>query len=240
MLGAGHGNCSGFEVCSCDEGWEGNSCDSPSCSQVNECSLQGQCVSPNTCYCYAGYEGSTCSETSSPNLHAPVFGEADDVIKVKIRETDGAGRMLLTVNATDEDSGSNGEVRYSLDPSDAQIDVTNYVIIDSTGGQLVLTNPISRAVLPSGLFAFKVVASDQGVPSLTSELTVNVSVTDVNDNCPVVTQPPSSGVTIYVNKSITSDADIFTFAATDADFVLAEKCTKRDQGHRGTVSKHRF
>ena len=126
----GNGNCSAFEQCSCDAGWEGDACDSPSCVDVDECSLQGQCVSPNTCLCYAGFEGQSCSETSQPNMHTPQFATGDsDSVNVTIRETDGAGHVLLTVEATDEDSGNNGLVRYSLDQTDAQLDLFNYVIV---------------------------------------------------------------------------------------------------------------
>ena len=77
-------------------------------------------------------------------MHTPQFANGDsDSVNVTIRETDGAGHVLLTVEATDEDSGNNGLVRYSLDQTDTQLDLFNYVIVDSTGGELVQTNSSS-------------------------------------------------------------------------------------------------
>ena len=59
-----HGSCSAPNVCTCQEGWSGVSCDTTSCADISigpdECSGNGKCISPDVCSCNLGYQGLGC------------------------------------------------------------------------------------------------------------------------------------------------------------------------------------
>eukprot|EP00736_Rhodelphis_marinus_P009551 Rmarinus@m.20655 len=55
---SGHGVCVAPYVCECDEGWEGEVCESAICES---CSEHGTCTAPNVCECHEQYYGYDCS-----------------------------------------------------------------------------------------------------------------------------------------------------------------------------------
>ena len=76
------------------------------------------------------------------------------------------GTVVLTVSATDRDSGTNSEIEYSLSP------IMIGFSIDSTTGELSLANSTQ---LP-GDYHLTVVATDQGMTQLTDTTTVFVAI----------------------------------------------------------------
>ena len=182
---------------------------------MEQCSSQGICLAPNYCYCYDGFEGADCNQTLGENTNAPVL--ADFNISLSIRENTAAGLSLFVFNATDADSGKNGLLRYSLDYSAAGFDLGEHMIIDSLSGQLSLVRAIPRRMVPSGVFSFTVVVTDQGVPKKRAEAVVQVSVVDINDNCPRFTLPPV-GLDISLNTSTPVNTTVVTVTAEDDDY----------------------
>eukprot|EP00467_Chlorarachnion_reptans_P018441 CAMPEP_0114514104 /NCGR_PEP_ID=MMETSP0109-20121206/15960_1 /TAXON_ID=29199 /ORGANISM="Chlorarachnion reptans, Strain CCCM449" /LENGTH=668 /DNA_ID=CAMNT_0001694091 /DNA_START=118 /DNA_END=2121 /DNA_ORIENTATION=+ len=64
------GNCNGngdfnstTELCSCDSGWSGSSCETPICEK--ECVNDGYCIGANKCQCPVGFDGETCEEINA-------------------------------------------------------------------------------------------------------------------------------------------------------------------------------
>lgn len=58
---ATHGVCNyATGMCKCNEEWEGNACESPSCFKLSNCSGHGSCNDGN-CSCDAGWAGDACS-----------------------------------------------------------------------------------------------------------------------------------------------------------------------------------
>lgn len=55
-----------------------------------------------------------------------------------------AGQSILNVAAYDLDAGRNGELRYSLDPSGADINVNDHLMVDSLSGDVFLLKAIGR------------------------------------------------------------------------------------------------
>lgn len=60
-----HGDCTGPNVCTCKEGFQGAAdCSKVSCESLNNCSGHGNCSGPNVCTCHSGFKGIACSEVS--------------------------------------------------------------------------------------------------------------------------------------------------------------------------------
>ncbi|XP_077165732.1 protocadherin-12 isoform X2 [Paroedura picta] len=139
---------------------------------------------------------------------------------------------LLAVRAHDPDAGLNGEVTYSI--PDAVI--SEWLAIDADTGEIWTRTAFDAEKTAS--FDFIVTAEDTGQPKLSSNVSVRVTVLDVNDNFPVITQPLVEGgrasVTILVDTGTghvlwpegEESADLadsvrvpllFTVSATDAD-----------------------
>ncbi|XP_007441203.1 protocadherin-16 [Python bivittatus] len=139
------------------------------------------------------------------NDNAPAFAQA--LYQVLVPEQAPAGTPLLTLSATDLDSGTNGEVIYQLlTPSDI-------VAIHASNGTLFTTQHL---VLELGRPTLDLVveASDKGFPSLSAWVSVQIQILDVNDHGPQFLKP-------QYNASVTEDLRpgtiLLTLEATDAD-----------------------
>ncbi|XP_005722938.1 protocadherin-19 isoform X4 [Pundamilia nyererei] len=105
-----------------------------------------------------------------------------------VMENNLPGSCLLTVSAEDPDLGMNGTVSYSIVPGEIKhMDVNTYVSINPSG-RIYSMRSFDHEYTRT--FDFKVLARDNGNPSLSSNATVRIVVLDVNDNTPVMTNPP--------------------------------------------------
>ncbi|KAI8487041.1 hypothetical protein Bbelb_353010, partial [Branchiostoma belcheri] len=205
-----HGRCVKFDTCSCDPGWSGGSCNIAICSNKSDCSGQGTCVAPNTCACFPGFQGGDCSEENLPNEHPPIFQK--DRYDATISENEPVGSPILTVSANDTDSGRNGEVSYRL--AQTGLDSENFAV-HPTSGIITSVVEFDFESLEHASFSLIVEAFDQGVPTLTGTATVNINITDQNDNKPVISTPPE---TEYNLQSISPIGfHVTTVQASDAD-----------------------
>ncbi|XP_051962537.1 protocadherin-16 [Xyrauchen texanus] len=139
------------------------------------------------------------------NDNAPVFSQ--DLYEVTLAEHSPAGSSVITVTATDKDSGENGRITYRV------VSTKDMFYIDQSNGTLFIMQKVEfDSQRPSILVVIE--ASDSGTPSLTALTTVQVHVSDVNDNAPVFHQ------TEY-RASISEDEDpgstILTLEAVDVD-----------------------
>ncbi|XP_007573704.1 PREDICTED: protocadherin-19 isoform X2 [Poecilia mexicana] len=105
-----------------------------------------------------------------------------------VMENNLPGSCLLAVSAEDPDLGMNGTVSYSIVPGEIKhMDVNTYVSINPSG-RIYSMRSFDHEYTRT--FDFKVLARDNGNPSLSSNATVRIVVLDVNDNTPVMTNPP--------------------------------------------------
>ncbi|XP_028272668.1 uncharacterized protein LOC114442976 [Parambassis ranga] len=112
------------------------------------------------------------------NDNAPVFNQS--LYKATVIENAPKGTHVVTVNASDIDSGSNGQVTYSFSKSKAAI--SDLFDIDETTGRIYVTKEIDFE--KDKKIEFRVEAKDQG--GLTDSSKVEIEVIDVNDNAPVI------------------------------------------------------
>ncbi|XP_031427741.1 protocadherin gamma-C5-like isoform X28 [Clupea harengus] len=120
------------------------------------------------------------------NDNPPFFSQSS--YDVYIKENNPAGVSLASVVASDIDQDKNAMITYSIKDSKFQnIPVTSYFYIHSENGTIYSMNSFDFEKIK--LFRIIVQANDQGSPSLSSNVTVNVFILDQNDNVPTVIYP---------------------------------------------------
>uniref|UniRef100_A0A672KG45 Protocadherin-7-like n=1 Tax=Sinocyclocheilus grahami TaxID=75366 RepID=A0A672KG45_SINGR len=139
------------------------------------------------------------------NDHAPTF--AQSLVEVHFAENNAPGERVVTVVASDADSGKNAEIAYSLDPS-----VNGAFYIDADHGDIRATGALDREQRER--YEFRVIARDKGTPSLQGSATVIVQVTDRNDNAPKFVQEV---FTFYVKENLLTNSPVGMVTVTDAD-----------------------
>ncbi|XP_075902647.1 protocadherin gamma-A11-like [Nelusetta ayraudi] len=112
------------------------------------------------------------------NDNAPVFNQS--VYKASVIENASKGTYIVTVNASDVDSGLNGKVSYSFSKSNAG--VSDLFDIDVEAGRIYLSKEIDFE--KEKKIEFRVEAKDQG--GLTDSTKVEIDVIDINDNTPII------------------------------------------------------
>ncbi|XP_015744320.1 protocadherin Fat 1 isoform X1 [Python bivittatus] len=148
------------------------------------------------------------------NLHPPRFPNFVD--KSFVSEDVPIGTSVMTVSAYDEDTGRDGEIRYSIrDGSGIGI-----FRIDEEKGTIVTVDLLDRET--TSHYWLTVYATDQGVIPLSSFIEIYIEVGDVNDNAPQTTQP------VYypeVMENSPKDVSVIQIEAFDSDSSSNEKLT---------------
>lgn len=119
------------------------------------------------------------------NDHRPVFERLR--YNASVSEAGPISTSILTVVATDDDSGTNANVWYQIEPHPDHPTHSTYFYIDSTRGTIFVRQRLDHEQIR--LLTFFVMASDSGVPALSAMVTVTINVTDANDNAPKFDQP---------------------------------------------------
>uniref|UniRef100_A0A3Q3B810 Cadherin domain-containing protein n=1 Tax=Kryptolebias marmoratus TaxID=37003 RepID=A0A3Q3B810_KRYMA len=128
-----------------------------------------------------------------------------------VTETSKPGTVVTIFNVQDPDSGENenGIVHCYVN------DNIPFVLKSSTNNfySLVTDNELDRE--RASEYNITVSCSDEGVPSLSSSVTLTLQISDVNDNAPVFDR---SSYEAYIVENNTPGLSIFTVKATDADW----------------------
>ncbi|XP_052011499.1 protocadherin beta-11 isoform X5 [Apodemus sylvaticus] len=125
-------------------------------------------------------------QVSDINDNAPAFTQTSYTMFV--RENNSPALHIGTISATDSDSGSNAHITYSLlSAEDPQLALTSLISINADNGQLFALRALDYEALQT--FEFRVGATDQGSPVLSSQALVRIVVLDDNDNVPFVLYP---------------------------------------------------
>ena len=117
---------------------------------------------------------------------------------------------ILEVKATDEDSGRNGKVTYSIKNSGG---VNSAFEIDSYSGQIFLRiASLDRETTPR--YQLTILAEDEGTPKKTSEVKAVIIVSDINDNSPVFAKPEYQ---YTMSENTAPETVLLTVTAEDKD-----------------------
>ncbi|XP_075852252.1 protocadherin alpha-2 isoform X8 [Microcebus murinus] len=113
------------------------------------------------------------------NDNEPTFSQS--VYKVKLLENTANGTLVVKVNASDADEGSNSELVYSLS-SDVSSTIQTKFKIDPRSGEIRTKGKLDYE--EAKFYEIQVEATDKGNPPMADHCTVLVEILDVNDNVP--------------------------------------------------------
>ncbi|KAM4586902.1 protocadherin beta-16-like [Fundulus diaphanus] len=117
--------------------------------------------------------------------------------------------VVTMINTEDPDFGENGNVKCYVNEN------IPFILKSSTNNfySLVTDSDLDREMASE--YNITVTCSDEGVPSLSSSVTLTLQISDVNDNAPVFER---SSYEAYIVENNTPGLSIFTVKATDADW----------------------
>ncbi|XP_028670340.2 protocadherin alpha-3-like [Erpetoichthys calabaricus] len=156
---------------------------------------------------------------SDVNDNAPVFVE--EIYFVTLEENVPLGTLILKVNATDLDKGSNGDVVYSFEES-AGNKIKELFELDSYTGEIKVKGLIDFE--QKKVYEIEVKATDKGHVPMSSHCTVVIKIKDVNDNAPVIEVP---SLTSAVFEDVKPGTVVGLISITDVDSGVNSKiaCT---------------
>ncbi|KAM3866614.1 protocadherin gamma-A2-like [Diretmus argenteus] len=119
------------------------------------------------------------------------------------------GTVVTMINIQDPDSNDNGKVKCVLDEN------IHFTIVSTSNNffSVVTDSELDRE--RDSEYNISVTCSDEGVPSLSSSVTLTLQISDVNDNAPVFER---SSYEAYIVENNTPGLSVFTVKARDADW----------------------
>uniref|UniRef100_A0A669E8W2 Cadherin EGF LAG seven-pass G-type receptor 1a n=1 Tax=Oreochromis niloticus TaxID=8128 RepID=A0A669E8W2_ORENI len=146
------------------------------------------------------------------NTHRPVFQSAS--YHVSISEDKPVGSTVITISATDEDTGENARVTYVMEDNVPQFE------IDPDTGAIVTKMELDYEDQAS--YTLAITAKDNGIPQKSDITYVEIIISDANDNAPHFLRDIYQG-------SVLEDAPVYTS-------VLQISASDRDSASNGRVT----
>ncbi|XP_045897211.1 protocadherin beta-16-like, partial [Micropterus dolomieu] len=156
---------------------------------------------------------------SDTNDNAPAFDQGS--YNLKIMENSPIGSLVIHLNATDLDEGSNSDITYSYSLYTSEKTQETFNLNPSTG-EINVKGMLNYEDFR--IYDMEVIATDKGANSLSGQCTIKILVEDMNDNHPEISiksfQSP-------VNENIELDTVIAVVSVSD-----------KDSGDNGVVDLH--
>ncbi|XP_019728647.1 protocadherin beta-16-like [Hippocampus comes] len=145
-------------------------------------------------------------DVSDENDNTPVIKMISS--STSVEEELPANTVIAVMSVKDPDSEENGRVNCVIDNN-----IPFKVTATSSFYSIVADGDLDRE--SASEYNITVTCSDEGVPSLSSSVTLSLHISDVNDNPPVFER---SSYEAYVLENNTPGLSIFTLKASDADW----------------------
>ncbi|XP_067044670.1 uncharacterized protein [Acropora muricata] len=143
------------------------------------------------------------------NDNSPYFNESS--YSAVVPENLPIGYVVIRVAAQDRDSGSNGQLTYSLQPEPHHADA-NFSINATTGA--ITTREVLKVHNVQEAYNFVVQVIDHGNPSLKSDTNLSIIVEDINDSPPEFKECKN----FTSQEQVRARTTISRVSATDADY----------------------
>ncbi|XP_061108849.1 protocadherin Fat 1 isoform X2 [Conger conger] len=140
------------------------------------------------------------------NDNSPVFSQT--AYAAVVAEDSDLGKTIITVVAQDGDGPSGNRVRYSIVSGNPG----SPFVIDAVKGEVKVARQLDREKV-SG-YTLTVLASDNGNPAKSSSVTIDVDVSDVNDNPPVFSQ---ANYSLVIQENRPEGTAVLQLTVTDGD-----------------------
>ncbi|KPP69098.1 protocadherin-18-like [Scleropages formosus] len=166
---------------------------------------------------------------SDSNDNSPVFEEQSYVIH--LQESAPPGSLLIDLNATDPDEGTNGKIVYSFS-SHVSPKIQETFKINPENGQLTLIKQVDFENTVS--YEIDVQAQDLGPNSMPAHCKIIIKVVDVNDNKPEISinlMTPGKEEVAYISESAPVDTFVALVRVEDMDSGLNGEVVCRLHGH---------
>ncbi|KAI7810668.1 putative protocadherin-18 [Triplophysa rosa] len=165
------------------------------------------------------------------NDNNPVFEKPSYVIN--LLENSHLGSLLIDLNATDPDEGTNGKIVYSFS-SHVSPKILETFKINSDNGHLTLTRKVDFETTNS--YDIDVQAQDMGPNSMPAHCKVIIKVVDVNDNKPDISinlMSTGNEEIAYISETAPVDTFVALVRVDDLDSGLngEVECRLHGQGH---------
>ncbi|KAM3925507.1 protocadherin alpha-5-like isoform 4-T4 [Leptodactylus fuscus] len=152
-------------------------------------------------------------DISDTNDNAPRFIQPVDTVFIK--ENNPPGSHIYTASAFDPDIGQNSFITYSIRERTIEgIPLSSYISINPENGKVFALVSFDHEQI--SYFQCHIKATDAGLQALSSNLTLNIFIEDINDNAPTFT-PLHSELTIKAPKSAEPGHLITKVKAVDLD-----------------------
>ncbi|XP_026094148.1 protocadherin alpha-3-like [Carassius auratus] len=112
------------------------------------------------------------------NDNHPVFSR--DTYSVTLKENCITGTVVIRVNATDMDEGTNSDIEYSF--ATLNSDVNEFFELDQVTGEIRVKRKVDFEA--AEVYKLDIQASDKGYPPMSANCRVVIKIIDVNDNWP--------------------------------------------------------
>ncbi|XP_076148218.1 protocadherin-18b [Alosa pseudoharengus] len=166
---------------------------------------------------------------SDSNDNSPAFDEQAYV--VNLFENSPLGTLLVDLNATDPDEGSNGKIVYSFS-SHVSPKILETFKINPDNGQITLIKKVDYEQTNS--YEIDVQAQDMGPNSIPGHCKIIITVVDVNDNKPKINinlMTQGKEAVAYISEAAPLDTFIALVRVDDSDSGLNGEVVCRLHGH---------
>ncbi|XP_044136159.1 cadherin EGF LAG seven-pass G-type receptor 1 isoform X1 [Bufo gargarizans] len=138
------------------------------------------------------------------NTHRPVFQSSHYTVSVS--EDKPIGTSIVTISATDEDTGENARITYIMEDN-----IPQFRIDPDTG---TITSLIELDYEDQASYTLAVTAKDNGIPQKSDTTYVEILILDANDNMPQFLRDRYQGA---VFEDVPVSTSVLQISATDRD-----------------------
>lgn len=140
------------------------------------------------------------------NKFTPVFTALS--YQVIVPENEPLGSTILTVNASDDDQGPNGMIRYKISGGNERKEFA----VDAYSGAVTILQPLDYDTIQE--YHLNITAEDLGFKSHSTTAMLTITLTDINDNSPMFNQ---SIYEAYISENLPPNSFVYQVKATDLD-----------------------